>query len=241
MKKIIQIISIGVVLLSAVLVSCDSGGGDGSLLKPEAFKEAIDHTEGAIILDVRTAQEFAEGHLDDAVNVDWNAGEEAFAKQLQHVPKDKAVFVYCKAGGRSAGAVIKLEKMGFTNIKELKGGMMAWNSVFSGAVATPKAVGMSMQDFEAAIKTDKVVLVDFNAQWCGPCQKMKPFLHQMEKDLGDKLKIVYVDTDKNPTLAQLFKIEALPTLMIYKDGVKQWEHIGFQDKENLEKQIQNYY
>src|SRR5690606_725903 len=122
------ILIVASIILSASVASCNNNG-DELLLVPKEFKEAIAATKGtAIVLDVRTAEEFAAGHLDNAINVDWNIGAERFAEQMQHVPKDKPLFIYCKGGGRSAGAVVKLQEMGFTNVKELKGGIVAWDS-----------------------------------------------------------------------------------------------------------------
>lgn len=228
-------------LFSVLAVSCGNQPEE-NLLAPKEFQEAIASTKGtAIILDVRTADEFVSGHLDNAINIDWNAGEAAFAKQVQHVPKDKPLFVYCQGGGRSAGAIVQLQKMGFTNVRELKGGWVAWSSEFGSTKPAKNWTGMTMEEFQGKLKTDKVVLVDFNAQWCGPCQKMKPFLHEMQKEMGDKLEVIFIDTDQNPDIATLFKIEALPTLMIYKGGVKEWHHLGYMSKEDLTKQIKNHY
>ncbi len=230
-----------ILVLSLFAAGCRSQN-DESLLAPKEFQQAIATTKGtAIILDVRTPDEFVKGHLDNAINIDWNAGEEAFANQLQHVPKDKPLFVYCQGGGRSAGAVIKLQNMGFTNVRELKGGWVAWNSEFGNSAPAKNWTGMTMEDFQEKLKTDKVVLVDFNAQWCAPCQKMKPFLHEMQKEMGDKLEVIFIDTDQNPDIATLFKIEALPTLMIYKGGVKEWHHLGYMSKDDLIKQVKTHY
>jgi len=220
--------------------SCNSSSDADITVAPTVFSEKIIANPNALILDVRTPQEFAEGHIDKAQNIDWNAGE--FEQMMQAVPREQEILLYCKGGGRSAGALVKLQEMGFTNITELKGGMMAWNNEFgqpqaASSNAQPKSSEMTMQDFEKLIDTDKTVLVDFYAEWCGPCQKMKPFLHQMKEDMSSELVLIQIDVDKNPKLANLFRVEALPTLMIYKNKVKEWHHLGYMSKEELVQKI----
>lgn len=246
MKKLISLL----VLLSTSMIfwaSCNSGSPtteDNKLIDAAAFKTAIETAKDPLVLDVRTPQEFTNGHIDKAINIDWNAGADYFEQEMAKVPKDKAILLYCQGGGRSAGAAIKLQEMGFTNVKELKGGIMAWNNQYGNATsATPKAKPagvLDINEFQKMLQSEKLVLVDFNAEWCPPCQKMKPFLYEIQKEHNDIVDILFVDTDKNPELANLYKIEALPTLMLYKSGAKQWHHIGYASKEDLLKQINTH-
>jgi len=234
--KIKSLAVLGLCSSFLLLVSCADTSSNTLVVEPTAFQEKIKANPNALILDVRTPQEFAEGHIDKAQNIDWNAGD--FEQAIKDVPKDQEILLYCKGGGRSAGAMVKLQEMGFTNVTELKGGMMAWNNEFGQQQPEkPTSTQMTMQDFEKLIDTDKTVLVDFYAEWCAPCQKMKPFLHQMAQDMSSELKIVQIDVDKNPNIANLFRVDALPTLMIYKNKVKEWHHLGYMSQEELTQKI----
>lgn len=90
------------------------------------------------------------------------------------------------------------------------------------------------QTFEAEVmKADKPVLVDFWAVWCGPCQVQGPIVEDVAASLGDKAKVVKLNVDENPMVAQKFGIMSIPTLMIFKNGMVVKQFIGVQSKETL--------
>ena len=81
------------------------------------------------------------------------------------------------------------------------------------------AVKKQFSSFEDLLASSNVpVLVDFYATWCGPCQMMTPILEQVGANLRDRLQVVKIDTDKYPNLASKYQVEALPTLVLFKDG-----------------------
>ncbi len=81
------------------------------------------------------------------------------------------------------------------------------------------AVKKQFSSFEDLLKSSELpVLVDFYATWCGPCQMMAPILEQVGANLRDRLQVVKIDTDKYPNLASKYQIEALPTLVLFKNG-----------------------
>lgn len=84
------------------------------------------------------------------------------------------------------------------------------------------------------------VLVDFYATWCGPCQMMGPVLKQVSSELKTKLQVVKIDTDKYPQLASQYGIQALPTLVLFKDGKPQERFEGFLQAPQLIQQLQGY-
>ena len=91
------------------------------------------------------------------------------------------------------------------------------------------------QDFKSdVLESDKFVLVDFWAEWCGPCKAIAPSLEEISEEMKDKLKVVKVNIDENPTVSQSYSIRSIPALMIFKNGVKVSEKMGAIPKSALQ-------
>ncbi len=98
------------------------------------------------------------------------------------------------------------------------------------------------ESFSNLIKGQVPVLVDFSAEWCGPCKMMKPVLEQLKSKMGDKIRILRVDVDDNRELAYKYSIRSVPTLMLFRDGKNLWSGVGVLTSDYLENVINsNYY
>jgi thioredoxin 1 len=94
--------------------------------------------------------------------------------------------------------------------------------------------------FNELVKSEKLILVDFSAEWCGPCKMMAPMLKELAGKIGDKAKIVKIDIDQNRQVAESLRINAVPTLILFKDGQIAWRQSGIVPVNALEKLISQH-
>jgi len=195
----------------------------------------------AQLIDVRTPEEYNQGHLKGALNYNINSSE--FENQLSKLDKNKPVLVYCLSGGRSGSAAEIMADKGFTEVYNMQGGIMKWiaaNKKLDEVIVSATNKGMTEADFNQLLKSDKFVLVDYNAKWCKPCLRMAPMLDVFMEKRKEKLVLVKIDADENKNLLRERRIESLPVLELYKDGKLIWKHEGEIDETTLSNETKLY-
>lgn len=238
MKKYIIVILVN---FSIILKGCSTGQLQNSKTNLTAveFAEKIKKLPNAPIIDLRTPDEFSSGYLPNAKNIDISGSD--FEKQIGTLDKSKPVFIYCLSGGRSAAAASKIRGFGFKEVYELDGGIMRWrgaNLPETTSLGSTKTTGMSKADYDKLFDTDKVVLVDFYADWCGSCKQMKPDIDAITIEMADKVTVVKINADDNAELCKELQIDALPMIKVYKNKVATWSNVGFINKARMVAKIQ---
>jgi len=96
---------------------------------------------------------------------------------------------------------------------------------------------LKMSNFDTIIKSDKPVLIDFFATWCGPCKMLGPILKEVKDSLGDRISIIKIDVDKNQQIASQYQVRGVPTMILFQNGKQLWRQSGVLNKEDIIKII----
>ena len=205
---------------------------------PEAFFKELKSIINPQLIDIRNESEFQSAHIKKAIHLDWNRPdlEEHLLKGFN---KEIPIFLYCQTGKVSDGAAVFLEELGFGKIYILMDGFEKWIGKSKPYVSNSKEMKplafLSMENFNNKIKENTFVLVDFYADWCGPCKIMDPILERISLDKS-KLSLFKIDADKNSSITEHFEIEEIPTLLLFKNGKQIWRNTGLiTEKEIVEK------
>ena len=95
-------------------------------------------------------------------------------------------------------------------------------------------------NIQELINSDKPLLIDFYADWCGPCKMQAPILEQLSSEINDKARIVKIDVDKNPAVASQYQVQGVPTLILFKKGTIVWRQSGVAGKDQLMRLIDQH-
>ena len=233
MKKILFSLSI------TFLFSCENTNSQIiEDVNTENFHQLIEKGDG-IIIDVRTSQEFNSGHIIDATNIDFYSDD--FTDKLKIVRKDVPIYVYCRSGGRSSSAADKMEKLGFTKVYNMIGGIGSWQSegyetIKSKEVETTNQPKFTETQLNKILSNNKTVLIDFSTQWCVPCKKMKPIIEDIQRE-NPNVKVLFIDADANKELVKKYQIKGVPVFIVFKNGEEYFRKVGFCNKEELTNQL----
>lgn len=219
-------------IISLFLFSCSND----TKLTAEKFLEGINSSKINLI-DVRTYDEFASGHIPNAINIDFNNFTE-FQENINLIEKDKPTYIYCLSGGRSAKAYSYLKEIGFNNLYELDGGILDWReNKFSENNLLKPTDEFNLDQFNGLLNADKLVMISFNAKWCAPCIKMKPFLEKIAEEESDNLIYYPINYDNNKGLMNELEIYSLPTINFYKNKKLVFSINKYSDEQSLKKVI----
>lgn len=97
-----------------------------------------------------------------------------------------------------------------------------------------------MENFNDIINSEQLTLVDFFATWCGPCKMMHPVLEQLKDELGESIRIIKIDVDKNNSLAANYRVQSVPTLMLFRKGEMLWRQSGALRLNDLKALVSQY-
>jgi thioredoxin 1 len=205
----------------------------GQNLRAVDFQKKMQELPNAPVVDVRTPDEFSQSHLKNAVNI--NINDENFPNQIGKLDKNKPVFVYCLSGSRSSYAARFMLSQGFKTVYDLTGGMIKWRTAGLLEVSSKQVAKaeMTQSQFNNLLNTDKLVLVDVYAEWCAPCKKMAPSLEEISKEMAGKVSVVRINADQNKMLLKDLYVNALPTLLLYKNKKLIWSNVGFISKDEI--------
>lgn len=231
-----------IIFIILILSSCSKDKSDsiGTNLSATEFSDKLKENPEATVIDVRTPEEFSNGHVANSININLNSDN--FDSQISLIDKSKPVFVYCLSGNRSTSAAGKMRSAGFKEVYELKGGILKWKyanlPLTTGKTqAKNTSEGMTMKQFDDKINKNKLVLVDFYADWCAPCREIKPYLDEISKEMSDKVEVIRINVDENQELCRELKVDGIPDLRLFKNKSVVWNSTGYVQKKDILKNI----
>ena len=203
----------------ACLTACSQSAGFHQI-NATSFNKLIQDQKGSLI-DVRTLREFKNGHIENAGQLNYYAGD--FRQKLLLLPKDQPVFLYCNTGYRSERAAKLLAQNGYTDVYNLEHGILEWNIMNLPLIIDPDASPdkdklYEPADYLALMQQQGPVLIDFYAPWCAPCRKMMQMIDSIQTKYHPELLTVKINVDASKQLAKQLQINSVQLIKVYNNG-----------------------
>lgn len=206
-------------------------------VNPAHFEQLI-NKPGGVLLDVRTQNEFKNGHIANSGQLNFYSP--GFKKKILMLPKNEPIYLYCNTGWRSEKAAQILAENGYKNVYNLEHGIMDWELQDLPVVVDPDAKPdtankMEYEELARFIESGNPVFVDFYAPWCGPCRTMMPAIDELKTKYHGNIKMVKVNVDASKKLVKEMKIMSVPYLVLYNNGKPLYSKYGLTTPDELEK------
>lgn len=216
--------------LAITLMSCEQKEIVNKSIPSKEFHDSIKANKAEQLVDVRTAEEFARGNFPKSINIDLKAAD--YKEKMNTLDKSKPVYLYCLSGERTKEAADIFAKEGFEHIITMEKGILGLNEGNQNqpnpsTAAKPGASSVSVAQFDSAVANGKNIIVDFYADWCGPCKRMAPVLDELQLQNKEDFTLVKVNIDHSRELAAKHGVSSIPRLFVYKDGKKVDDVLGF--------------
>jgi thioredoxin 1 len=226
------------VLIFTILftMACKAQNSDVMHVSSAEFNDLISGNDG-VLLDVRTIPEFFGGHIPNSEQMNYYAKD--FKQSLLMLPKDKPIYIYCNTGYRSRKAANTLVENGYAEVYNLRRGIMEWNLLDLPVVSDPSAGAvqenrMDVPEFQALLKSDKPVLIDFYAPWCAPCRQMMPMVDSLGIEYQNNLQLVKINADASKELMRQIRLGTVPYFALIYNGEVLFSHEGVITRQQLE-------
>ena len=225
-----------------IIWSCSTSSSNYQVVTPTEFTAKLKN-HNTLILDVRPKAEFEKNQLPGARNLPVNDPE--FDNKLKTVSKELKIMVYCHDGLDAEKVAGKISKAGFEVIA-LQGGITKWaeegfNVVYKTGGSISNSNFTKVEDeFYHHIEGEKLVMIDFFTTWCGPCKMMAPFVDRLMREKSEEVTIMKIDIDREVGLGQKYKIESIPTLVLFKNGEQLYYKPGYHSYEDMLALIEKY-
>lgn len=208
-------------------------------VQPKTFAEKIKAAPTAVVIDMRTADEFSSGHIPGAMHIDWLWPSRE--RRIAELDTAASVFLYSRYGEYNSKAESYLLSKGFTSVTTLQGGIVKWRTekfpLTPVEITPPRELELTFNDFSRLLDLEHAVIVDFYIPWDTNCRKTEPIIDAIALEHRKTVKILRINIDKYKHLATEMGIENIPLLQFYENGNLTGEFEGVASRRMIEQQL----